>query len=271
MTWLSLFDKKRNMDFETYAKLKSMEGEVASSRAEVMKRYLSGDQAILDVGCGDGRHLEFLCKFIPRAQLCGTEVSLTRAYRVKRKGYNCVLVDSCHLPFCHDSFDAIIFFEVIEHVSATDVKLLLSEFKRVLKSEGIVIGSTPNYPIKRIYMFFLRLRIRIRQLLYILKKRGSPSMQNSRFDRLRVKQYSVTNGRMSKPSLMARLATALKKLSADDPTHVSHYSHSKLHSLFGDRFTDEMYFSTLSGILKPISLGSWCRHFSHKIIFVLKP
>ncbi|CAN7278520.1 class I SAM-dependent methyltransferase [Paenibacillus sp. LjRoot56] len=52
------------------------------------------------------------------------------------------------LPFIDAEFDCIINFEVIEHVDKNIQRAFLKEAKRVLKSTGVIIMSTPN---KRIY------------------------------------------------------------------------------------------------------------------------
>lgn len=46
------------------------------------------------------------------------------------------------LPFASSSYDTVVCFELIEHISEHDV--LLQEIKRVLKNEGVAIISTPE-------------------------------------------------------------------------------------------------------------------------------
>jgi ubiquinone/menaquinone biosynthesis C-methylase UbiE len=50
--------------------------------------------------------------------------------------------DAQQLPFPEKSFDVVICFEVIEHLD--NPRLFLSESKRVLRSNGIFLCSTPN-------------------------------------------------------------------------------------------------------------------------------
>ncbi|MBI3306013.1 methyltransferase domain-containing protein, partial [Candidatus Nomurabacteria bacterium] len=47
-----------------------------------------------------------------------------------------------NLPFKNDSYDLIFAGEIIEHL--IDPNKFLSEIKRILKPEGLFIGSTPN-------------------------------------------------------------------------------------------------------------------------------
>jgi ubiquinone/menaquinone biosynthesis C-methylase UbiE len=53
-----------------------------------------------------------------------------------------MVADAVNLPFPDQSFDAVVSFEVIEHV--LDYHKYLSEVFRVLKRDGIFILSTPN-------------------------------------------------------------------------------------------------------------------------------
>lgn len=48
------------------------------------------------------------------------------------------------LPYADQAFDCIVFTEVLEHISTKHPDELLSEFKRVLKSGGVVLFTTPN-------------------------------------------------------------------------------------------------------------------------------
>lgn len=53
-------------------------------------------------------------------------------------------IESGALPFPSDSFDGIIFTEVLEHIAIRKPEDVLAEFFRVLKPGGSVIFSTPN-------------------------------------------------------------------------------------------------------------------------------
>jgi len=106
---------------------------------------------VLDFGCGDGRHLSYLSNFLPIDNLFGAEVSEIRCERVRNKGFNCELIKSCVTGYPSESFDLILFLEVIEHVSSHDILEVMSEIKRLLKKGGVLMLTTPNYPIKRLY------------------------------------------------------------------------------------------------------------------------
>jgi ubiquinone/menaquinone biosynthesis C-methylase UbiE len=49
--------------------------------------------------------------------------------------------DASHLPFCDETFDAVIATAVVEHVS--DIDMALIECHRILKKDGICVITTP--------------------------------------------------------------------------------------------------------------------------------
>jgi len=53
-------------------------------------------------------------------------------------------IESSALPFEDDTFEAILFTEVLEHIAIKRPKDILPEFRRVLKPGGVVLFSTPN-------------------------------------------------------------------------------------------------------------------------------
>lgn len=95
---------------------------------------------ILDVGCGVGFVSRML---VGKNEIHGVDISaeyLTRAasYGIKTKQWDI----QKGLPFESGFFDVVLATEVLEHVFDTDA--LISEIKRVLKREGILILTVPN-------------------------------------------------------------------------------------------------------------------------------
>lgn len=130
-----------------------MEGRTSSwGPIEVIKKYAHGN--ILDVGCGCGRHL---LKLRGYGNLYGVDVTnqviqnLSEKYndiRFFKSGAEEMIFEDCY-------FNLVYSIEVVEHLK--DPELMFKEVKRVLKSNGVFIFQTPNYPIKRLYdlLFFL--------------------------------------------------------------------------------------------------------------------
>lgn len=93
---------------------------------------------ILDLGCGNGYLLKQIKKKLPDASLTGIDV-----YKTYIKNIEIRMGDINNgIPFKNDRFDCVIMGEVIEHLPDPDY--ILKEVRRVLKSEGVLIISTPN-------------------------------------------------------------------------------------------------------------------------------
>ena len=106
---------------------------------DVLSLTEEGD--ILDIGCFDGFVSEFFLK--KGLDSYGTEISAKAATKASLKGVKIIRSDiEDGLPFRSKSFQGVYAGEVIEHIMDTDY--LLEEIKRVLKSKGYAIITTPN-------------------------------------------------------------------------------------------------------------------------------
>ncbi|MFO0321506.1 MAG: class I SAM-dependent methyltransferase [Bacteroidota bacterium] len=100
---------------------------------------------ILDIACGSGFGSQYLAKF--GHQVIGGDLSKDTILDCKNK-YNLANlsfqeIDGTKIPYENHFFDIVISFETIEHT--TQYKKMLEEFKRVVKDDGTIILSTPNF------------------------------------------------------------------------------------------------------------------------------
>jgi ubiquinone/menaquinone biosynthesis C-methylase UbiE len=106
------------------------------------------DRSVLDLGCNNGygsRILAGACRRVTAVDI--SEAAIADAIRrFGDLGINFQWVDGITLPFQDGTFDAVVSFQVIEHVDEPDG--YLSEIVRVLGPEGQAIFTTPNKAIR---------------------------------------------------------------------------------------------------------------------------
>ncbi len=148
---------------------------------------------ILDMGCGEGRHLAAACRehnvFCQGSDLNPADLGKTREklefhesindFQSSAWALNCT--DITALSFKDEIFDAVICSEVLEHIPG-DQKAL-NELLRVLKKGGILAISVPRYLPEKIcwmlsdeYLDADRGHIRIynkKQLVSMVEKSGA--------------------------------------------------------------------------------------------------
>lgn len=106
---------------------------------ELIKRYISSERKVLDVGCGDGEVLNWLRKV-------GYSIRGTN-YTKCPDAYKSVDIDDgvdvcMGLPYKDCSYDCVILLDVIAHLSNHNAAIM--EISRVLKPGGYIIVVSPN-------------------------------------------------------------------------------------------------------------------------------
>lgn len=107
---------------------------------DVFSRYVFYDAAVLDVGCGYGRTLDFLRKN-GYTRLVGLDFSDALIRRGERlfPELDLRVMQSGRLPIPDASQDAVILLAVLTCISGDeDQNLLMNEIERVLKPDGIL-------------------------------------------------------------------------------------------------------------------------------------
>jgi 2-polyprenyl-3-methyl-5-hydroxy-6-metoxy-1,4-benzoquinol methylase len=99
-------------------------------RFKLIATYCKGKT--LDVGCGKAN----LKKYLPFATYQGIDLHPSNNYILR------CYISYDELPFKDKFFDTIVISEVLEHLD--NPTHALKECKRVLKDDGILIGSVPN-------------------------------------------------------------------------------------------------------------------------------
>ena len=114
---------------------------------EEIKEFLAQSHSgkagkLLDIGCGDGNHLQYLKKYA--RQIYGSDYNLTRLERAHNKYPEATiyLADILEYPALDGFFELIFFNHVIEHIP--NDHQALREIMRILKPGGLLILGTPN-------------------------------------------------------------------------------------------------------------------------------
>jgi SAM-dependent methyltransferase len=108
----------------------------------LLAAYVPRGARVLDFGCGDGSHVGTYLHSTGRSYL-GLDISQAAVDACLKQGLEAI----CHppeapLPFDEGSLDAVVSFEVLEHLfSPADA---VAEIYRVLRAGGYFVGSVPN-------------------------------------------------------------------------------------------------------------------------------
>ncbi|MCP3876260.1 MAG: class I SAM-dependent methyltransferase, partial [Desulfobacteraceae bacterium] len=112
-------------------------------------------QKILDMGCGEGRHVARACQeknvFCQGADLSYSDLKKTKEKLkfhddindFKDSSWGLSSTDITRLSFKDKAFDVVICSEVLEHIP--NDKKAVKELLRVLKNKGVLAISVPRY------------------------------------------------------------------------------------------------------------------------------
>jgi SAM-dependent methyltransferase len=121
--------------------------EITSAKLSIQPDLLPAEAGarVLDVGCGDGRHI--LAAGARGAYAVGVDydpVELLKARtRLGATRIDLIAADASHLPFRDEAFEAIICTETLEHLP--DDVGAMREIGRVLVDEGLLHGAVPSH------------------------------------------------------------------------------------------------------------------------------
>ena len=125
----------------------------------------AGDEVILDIGAGRGRHYACLMREQPAITYFALDLSPNLL-----RGHPCAadhltLGDAMRLPYSDDCFDIVMANHVLYHLA--DIEAGLAEIKRVLKPGGRVLAATDSL------QSLPELQVLIRRAIVLLSENGS--------------------------------------------------------------------------------------------------
>jgi ubiquinone/menaquinone biosynthesis C-methylase UbiE len=121
-------------------------GHLMHKKMKLVSSYVNPGESLIDVGCGTG---EFVVQFKDRFnRLVGIDTSSHAIeFTARRLGNNrnvrleCGALGSFHFPA--EDFDVCLCLDVLEHVETP--LLLLQEIHRILRPEGEIVVTVPNW------------------------------------------------------------------------------------------------------------------------------
>jgi SAM-dependent methyltransferase len=100
----------------------------------------AGSQRILDIGCGEGRHVVDLAQRGARAWGCDVAMLALRETQLKLRqagvAAGLCVADMTRLPLRSGSFDGAVAFNVLYHGRSADLAAAVAEIRRVLREGG---------------------------------------------------------------------------------------------------------------------------------------
>lgn len=112
---------------------------------DLIKDGISGqNQKLLDMGCGEGHFTEKIKQAFPSYEVHGLDYSLSAIVYANSnfKNIDFVVANAYSPPFKDEYFDIVVCNNIWEHVP--DPLNLLISISRVLKTDGLLIISTPS-------------------------------------------------------------------------------------------------------------------------------
>lgn len=108
--------------------------------ADRLGRELRGVRDVLDAGCGDGGIDQLIQESVPHLSIKGIDVLIRPRPKIK-----VTLFDGRTVPFPDQSFDAVMFVDVLHHTD--DPMVLLREARRVARKLVLIKDHTMDGPL----------------------------------------------------------------------------------------------------------------------------
>ena len=111
-------------------------------RKLLSSRLKRGNETILEIGFGNGSLAGWLRKMHPRVRWIGVEIQEPLVNKANASGYESLT----NLPRAsvNHSFDAVVAFDVLEHLNDSEIRHLFTDLLSLLKENGVVIARVPN-------------------------------------------------------------------------------------------------------------------------------
>ncbi|WP_020376039.1 class I SAM-dependent methyltransferase [Sulfobacillus thermosulfidooxidans] len=115
-------------------------------RYQIAAEMLKGLR-VLDLGIGTAYGTAYLAQYAEHVTGIDIDSSAVNAAKLQYPLSNVTFVtgDIVQLHFDAESFDAVVMFEVIEHIPKEQHQAIFDEIRRILKPDGLFLMSTPDH------------------------------------------------------------------------------------------------------------------------------
>jgi ubiquinone/menaquinone biosynthesis C-methylase UbiE len=127
-----------------YKKKKGIQSAWHHIKFNFIKKKIDKKIKHLDIGCGPGTFIGL----IKKAESIGIDISKNQILYAKKNysnNHKSFYVFKKKIPLKDNSIDTITLIELIEHLNKIDLAKLMFECMRILKKNGKIIITTPNY------------------------------------------------------------------------------------------------------------------------------
>ncbi len=105
-------------------------------------KLTTGSEIILEIGFGNGPLAGWLRDKYPDVRWVGVEIQEPLVSKASASGYESLT--KLPRPSLNHSFDAVVAFDVLEHLNDIEIRNLFTDILPSLKENGVVIARVPN-------------------------------------------------------------------------------------------------------------------------------
>jgi 2-polyprenyl-3-methyl-5-hydroxy-6-metoxy-1,4-benzoquinol methylase len=148
-------NRASHYEYHTITQYKKLEQglpvNIGYNRKRLIDKYIGNThKSVLEVGSGVGVIGTYL-KQLKVKNYLGLEIDKTTCLKSKRLGLNVLNKDFAYISKLPDQYDAVMLWEVLEHLQ--NFKLFLELAHHKLRKDGVLMFSVPNFDRARNYKF----------------------------------------------------------------------------------------------------------------------